>query len=566
MADGPLGASKRSGRSFPLASVLVFALVATACAEVVEDRPRLQNVPWFCASDAACPPDLACQFGICAASGEEEVTLRLRFVPPGGPSLAAPLELPATRVRLGTALPDTQLPALVQVRGRVAFEGSTPQGTSPVLSAEVRLRERNTGGDEGRLFVARTDRVSGRFSLAMPRGLYDVVVVPADEDVAPTRFVDVSIDDAPLDFIVPRAQRRRPFVGRVTWSTPDGEIHPLAGARVFATSLDRLHLSSASLTDADGMFRVFAPLEARVYRLEVRPSYEDAQPVPTITFEAIDLVDRDDTPQHFHAGTWGQPIELQGRVIDAGEAAWHITARAEALDPALYAPPPAAPDAIMPEVIGFRASGATRPDGTFTLPVFAGSYTVLAARLSAPPMASALPALRVEASSPGMQPVELMPQSRVDVRVRMSGSPAQTHPSRGRLRLEPVEVLGYPATAFGVQLSLLTREVLLEELASDTVALLPGRYRVELIPEERSGYAPVETAWEIPAGRAQVSRAITLAASGVVVGRVVGPSGNPLADVEITAWVETTPNQWVRALAFTNDAGLFRLLLPAPLP
>jgi protocatechuate 3,4-dioxygenase beta subunit len=103
----------------------------------------------------------------------------------------------------------------------------------------------------------------------------------------------------------------------------------------------------------------------------------------------------------------------------------------------------------------------------------------------------------------------------------------------------------------------------------------PGRY---VVSAQKAGYAtPVGAAmprFDLAAGEQHVVADIALARGGVIAGRVIDPSGEPLADARVVALrpAPTRPNNAARVSALvpsgpsaqTNDLGEFRLFSLAP--
>lgn len=224
--------------------------------------------------------------------------------PPGSdamPTLVAPWLAGTLRV---PAYPLTPVPAIV--RGSVTVSGGSAPASALLLfrSKKIYITTADATFTTNLVYEARVTAVpsgsgaDARYSVRLPRGEYDVIVIPTDGGAAKSIFtttvsIDLDTQDG-KDFAL-KPKRGVRGVARVS----DGR--PLAGAKIIATPASTLAASgldpdrwprlASTSTDADGSFVL--RLDPGTYDISVRPADGSRLPWVVVPARAIQAGDSD---------------------------------------------------------------------------------------------------------------------------------------------------------------------------------------------------------------------------------------------------------------------------------
>jgi hypothetical protein len=532
--------------------------------------------PDGCAADVDCATGLTCQYGVCAVEPGPELTIALSITPPDFRPDLARQQVAGVPVRLGGQLPDFGLARPVRVNGTVTYDtNSVPAG------ADVRFESRTAIPGLSVSAIASTDGEAGAFSVEIPPGRYDVTILPSNPSVPRRTLLNVAITTAGtnrcpevegtfcqlLPLVLPAPER---YVGlRGVLEAREPRITPLAGARVFATSVDSNLESTIAVTDVDGSFTIFVAPEIAEYTIFVRPG--DDPSVPSMAFEPFELPD----DEGMFDLTLAVPVPtgrgwLEGRIVSPdGVPPADISIVARASLPELR---PLA-GALTPTEGEWEVRlGATSLDaeGRFAIELPATTWDVFAVAASGSWGPSDVAQIVVVDSAgeprPGESPDDVPSVAEFVLRERSPStgrvvSPDSTPVPGAVVTVEPLRVGDIGIDALGVASVVFAAATTAVEDGSFVVPLVDGRYRVTVIPPDGPGLARAEFEREVIDGSGLDE--LALPTSGVVVGRILDESQQPLAGANIEAWLVRAAGAERVGTTTTDGAGEYRLVLPA---
>lgn len=270
--------------------------------------------PEYCES-VSCDDGFTCQFGICVEDEVQptELSIALLIAPPSHREDLGELHVTELPVTLGRSLPDYGLQPPATVEGVVLFNTNGSDVATPV---EGEVRFRSVRGIPGFEYEASTRiGADGLYSILVPRGLYDVTVVPARTDLSQTTARGVAIADEvefkPFNVLSP--EQYTVVAGVV--ERGEGELEPVVGARVFAASPDGEAQTTVGITSETGQFIIFAPPTDDGYVFHVRPTDESSW-VPHATFEPVEVGTGDELRLRVGPFPDQVPVTLRARTTD----------------------------------------------------------------------------------------------------------------------------------------------------------------------------------------------------------------------------------------------------------
>lgn len=530
---------------------LLIALASVAailgCAGNLEDAAAGAEL----CDSVSCADGFTCQFGICVEDEVQptELSIALLIAPPSHRDDLGELHVTELPVTLGRSLPDYGLQPPATVEGVVLFNTTDSDVASPV---EGEVRFRSVRGIPGFEFEASTRiGADGLYSIRVPRGLYDVTIVPARTDLSQTTARGVAIADQvefkPFNVLSP--EQYTVVAGFV--ERGEGELDPVAGARVFATSVDGEQKTTVGITSETGQFIVFAPPSSSEYTFHVRPS-DDSVWVPHATFEPIEVGTGDELRLRVGAFPERVPVTLRARTTDSAPVSdVAVSVRSEV---PLGDTVPAATSAYYLTLVSGDDFG---DDGLASIELPPMMTEVYAAPLDGE-LGPALPARVAIDEDGGEITVTLEQRHLIEGVVEGENSGV------------PVESVGVTAAWVGHEALDLARYPLPQsffEAATTTSAdgrfsfrVPPGEWRVEFAPPLDAGFGYRRMSLEVARETVQ-GFDVALPESGAVRGSVFDAAGEPLVGASIRAFSLGDGEPALIGEASTDAEGAYRLVL-----
>ena len=507
-------------------------LMAAAVAGCALREPRTTgNAGAPCSTSRQCGRDV-CFLGECrpAAANLSQVLVSLQ--PPNGSGLASEQHQIDLRT---TALYEFTLQPPYSGSGSVKQDDPV-RGPAPVAGASLTFTDRAAiVADQAQRAEALTD-AAGNFSITLPRGAWNVLVVPPPP-LPPYRTV-FDTANPNLDIHLP-APLQNVALGLTSL---DGG--PVPGASLTAIdSAAGVQVSATALAQPDGGFTLVLPPSPPAYLVQVGPAPDGGTPgapplVPTYAPLSVPAA--------------GQPLRvplppqgtLSGVVVD--QRGTPISGAA------VYA----RGDATQPWTLS--RSDTTRPDGTFSLAVLSGSYSIEAAPAPADP--AAVSGVQSAAAPGPILTLACPPKVLRSMTVLTSrGDPAGP---------------GYQVTATRAPDALLTtRSATTTQTDSNGmfhIAGDPGSYRIDIVPPASTGLPRavigVELLNDTPGVEQQLPGA-SLSAPLNVVGRVSGasPGGSTMNVTGVTLSffaVDSQGHSVFLGSAVSDTNGQYKAVLP----
>lgn len=511
-----------------------------------------------CYSNADCAIG-TCQFGICAEEPPVSMELALLLQPPAFRNDLSALHVTQLPVTLGSSLPDFALRAPIPVRGVVLFNAVGQDVGSPV---EAELRFVSNRGIPGFEFEAATRSLpaTGEYDILLPPGSYDVSIEPDRVDVSRTTAVSIEV----------RAQNEfRPFtitapsqylVVSGVLEREHGGTAPVAGAKVFARTMDGRLETTVDVTDEEGRFILLAPPTDAAYELNVRAT-DGSTWVPSAMFEPVVLTpDLLEAGLRLSLGAWEDPVAvtLALRTPDGAPVTEAVVEIRSELAPT-------SGRADSPGVAGGRyrrsiAADAIDADGMVTVSLPPGRAEIYAAPLSSA-LGLGLPVvIDVPRGAAVTDPVRVSVEARHEVSGRVVGSGgAGVSNVLVEARLEATDLL--PLSRYGVPSNAYGATTTSDSDGRFTLQAQPGSWTLELIPPQDSGMARTRSRFDVERGPVD-DLEVRLPGSGVVRGRLLDDGNQPLAGAIVQAFVITQGSALALAEGVTDAEGVYRLVLP----
>lgn len=358
------------------ALALGLALAPAACA----DKP-LPATSGFdgrtgCARDTECAGTLRCQLGACVADGTPEGLYALRIVPPTDHP-AAPTEIHDLRFADGPLLVP-ELP--IELPDRVLLVGHALTTDTPPIEVAVNATAfaQSAVTGEGAAIAGALVRTQGRARFTMSLtpcwpdllgtckgNVYTIRLTPDPTLLPPAEFRDVSLQD-----LAAVGEQERPFAlpGPAVPPTLDGDVRltdgtPLHGLTVYGIDETGQRATTEGTTGLDGSFhlRFWAHYAGRTLRILATSTDRD-RPLP-ILVQPVTLPADLATPAAVRVTVpeFGSTFTAQGQVLaESGAAVPGAQIR-------LLAQLSAGP---------FEARALAGADGSFSVPLYPGEYTV----------------------------------------------------------------------------------------------------------------------------------------------------------------------------------------------
>jgi len=529
--------------------VAILALCASACALREPRAAATSGAP--CSNNDQCGSSV-CFLGECRdpASSLSLVHAEVRTGDSGfGTLQTGGIDLTKTPVA------DFTLQPLLTVSGRV-MQKSDPQGTSqvPVPGAAVVFTDLNPGIPDRIVSVsAQSDSSSstpGSHTVRLPASVYDVFVAAANQPAVHPDGPVVQSNPS-LDLVLPATAQ----LAHVHGVLVTGGTTPLAGAQVSAVDAAGFAIAVPQLSGADGSFTLDLPPGPPAFSLQVGapqtgpgPSANDplpafaAKPFPANQLADLGTID---------LGALPPPATLNGKVVDA-RGAPVASARV------LLLSTPAAGEAPLPYVLSRQ--GTTGTDGSFSVPVRAGTYLVEVAPDFDPqqpavsdPLTLAIVASATDLASPIVCPDKVKVTGTV---VRADGKAAPAG-----LRIDATRV-GDPLVA-----SRGPRTTTTDANGAFALVLDRGHHRVEIVPGTESGLPRTIVGIDVPASATPVALApLRIAPAHELVGMVRTPGNPPRtlpgATIDFYALDSTGKRSVLIGSAIADNAGSYIAVLP----
>ena len=498
-----------------------------------------------------CDEGFTCQFGICVEDEVEatELSIALLISPPSFREDLGELHVTDLPVTLGMPLPDYALQPPAAVEGVVLFNATESDVASPV---EGEVRFRSVRGIPGFEFETSTRiDAGGQYAIDVPRGLYDVSIVPSRTDLSRSTARGVSVsalsEFKPFNVIAP--EQYTVIAGFV--ERGEGTLEPVAGARVFAISEDGEHETTVDVTGETGQFILFAPPAEQSYTFHVRPT-DDSTWVPYATFEPVPLIAGEEI--YLRVGPFPDPVpvHVSARTTDGVpvlDVAVSIRSEIEAVEGS-----PALLSAYYLTLVGIDQVDASGELVVDLPPVMTEFY---AAPLG-PDLGPALP-VRVSIDEGGGD-VALTLEQRHLIEGHVLGENSSSL----------VGQVSVHATWVGSDVTPLSRYPLPESLfeAATTSGddgyfafrVPPGEWRVEFAPPLDAGFGYARRALSVGRESVDAFEAV-LPESGAVRGRLFDAYGEPLVGASVHAFSLEGGETLLVGEASTDASGAYRLVL-----
>lgn len=534
--------------------------------------------PEGCASDDECARGESCQFGLCTQVESADLNVSLQISPPEYRSDLVAQQVVNVPIRIGQSLPDFALSAPIRLSGAVSYSG-TP---GLVGSADVRLRR--VDGIPGQEFATNvtTSRNSGTFTVPLAPGFYDVTVAPEYANLPryQVRNVEVAtngINACPEDsstfcqlwsFALPAPEDHVALRG-VLERRIDGMNMPVSGARVSATTLDGLVVTTEAVTDESGSFVVFVPPRDQTYVFRVRRADDSVAgelslDLPQLEFSPFEFLREDDDARVvLSMGDLALPARVRGYVRRPDGSG---TTNAVVLVQGRQQASPSEPGAqhvtqsIMSRKLTSEDLGV---DGGFMFELPPGTYEVIAASTEAGAGVSAIVPLVVEPGDVEYAGGVLELQLSTSIRVSGTVVDDQGTPLSGvTVSARLLELAGRPAELFPVTQALFGPTTTSDSAGQFALQLAPGSYQISSAPAGESGLGRRSDVFVVDSASIEV--VVQLEQAGAVAGRIVSIDGLPIAGATVEAWTTdpTSPALIDRTVADEN--GEYRLVVPSP--
>lgn len=504
----------------------------------------------FCA-EIECGEGFTCQFGICVEDEVEatELSIALLISPPSFREDLGELHITQLPVTLGMPLPDYALQPPAVVDGVVLFNATDSDVASPV---EGEVRFRSVRGIPGFEFETSTRiDAGGLYAIDVPRGLYDVSILPARADLSRTTARGVAIAEQtefkPFTVIAPG---QYDVIAGVV-ERGEGSLDPVVGARVFAVSADGEHETTVDVTGETGQFILFAPPGEQPYTFHVRPTDESTW-VPYATFEPVDVVSGEEVRLRVGAFPEPVPVQLNARTTDGAEVfdvAVSIRSEIEAGE--------GAPALVSAHYLTLVGSDQVNDSGQILVDLPPVMTEFHAAPLG-PELGPALPVRVAIAEDGGEVTVTLEQRHLIEGHVLGENSGSA------------VGDVSVHATWVGSDLMPLSRYPLPESLfeaattsgadGAFSFQVPPGDWRVEFAPPLDAGFGYSRR--DLSVGRETIERFdAVLPESGAVRGRLFDDDGAPLVGASVRAFSLEGDETLLIGEASTDATGAYRLVL-----
>jgi hypothetical protein len=496
-----------------------------------------------CALAASCPAGFTCTSGYCvSADATNALTVDLQLTPGTDTGYLRPAQFAAKDLStLATAsVGDFALPPSADLSGKIIV--SPDASTSPSTIEIVAERPGAIAGTSVRFstFAQKTLAGDWTYALAVLPGTYAVTLTPKDSTLPPLTIQDASVQaSGTRDFSLGDPASLIEVKGRVV--QVGSEVATVGGLTVQLVDKAAQICSTTATTAADGTFTVWVAPGATEASLQVRSTEASG------LFPAVD-VDAGAVTPGFAAGDVSLG-DLSGGLVTT-------TFRVLASDGGAVAK--ARVRSVGTVGAGtVTATGTTGATGEWGIALYAGAYVVEVAPPAGAGSASTRSAVTIGALA-----------SRVDL----------TLPDKVPISVSVTSNDGVPVSAASVllrrvaELDASAAPWVIDEIAATTdsnggaaVMVDPGRYDVVAtpVPSARLPSATIQGA-ALSAGTAL---AVTLPRGLTVLGRVLGRSGDPVADV-LVEFFATTPGATktppVIGSSVSASDGTFAVTLPNP--
>jgi hypothetical protein len=508
-------------RLLPLALIV---LVWAACAIRAS---RTDSVG--CEVDVQCPSGV-CFLGVCRPGAELLSVVRVEVQPPNNSQLGL-LQVGSLNLT-GSLKQNFTLAPLFGTNGTV-LQAQDTGGSTPVPFASLTFVAAFPPiPDRVPQVITQTD-ANGKYILNIPAGVWNLEVQP--QAPLPPYRPQTSFDtqSGNVDFLLPALGSLTRVQGTVASS------EPVSGASVAAINASGNLLSSPAQIAADGGYTLYLPPQTSSYALEIGPPAADAGADPTLvsTFPNYSAL----TPAPTISIDLPPVATLSGSVSTSGGN-----------------PVAGAPVYVrsVSEPWTLARSVATAGDGTFSMDLRAGTYTVEAA--------------------PAAQQAQAISGA---VGVVIPGAPVQLTcpPKIDRLGVVTLPT-GKPAVGFSITATRLADSLLAARTANPAVTgatgtfsltLDPGTYRIEVVPPSGSTW-PRKVVQEAvdPDSNGASLNPITIDRPLTVVGTVstnLGPAGvtAPVGGATVSFYApDSSGNSVFLGSALTDGNGQYSCVLP----
>ncbi len=536
------------------------ALLALNGGCFASDNSSAEPSAQICSDDQDCEAG-TCQFGICAAPVDSQLSISLVLEPPAFRADLSALHVTQLPVSLGSSLPDFALRAPTPVRGVVLFNATVDGVGSPV---EAELRFRSVSGVDGFEYEAstRSEFGTGEYEIALPPGTYDVSIEPNRADVSRTTAfgVEIGLTEEFRPFNLP-APSQYAVISGVLEREANGTSY-VANAKVFARSVDGRHESTVDITDETGAFIVLVPPTSSLYQFQVRAT-ADSEWVPTAAFEGIEVTeDWSGAPLRLALGELGEPIPISLRIetpdgARVTDATINLRSDMDAREGRADAP------GMVSGRYERRLDGPEiDADGNATVLVPPGRTEIYAAALDGTLGIGVPVVISVRSGEISGEPVRVTVEQRHVVRGSVvgaeNGEGVEDVVIEASLRttdLLPLERYNVPSTAFGAATET-------GEGGGYGFQVQPGVWDIDVIPPAGSGYARTRVVLDMARG-VRSGFDIELPRSGVVQGRLLDDEDAPLAGATVRAFIPSEGGVLALGAAVTDALGVYRIVLPA---
>lgn len=527
-------------RALTYSWLLTLALVIGlgGCSLELPDEPETEQIS-HCQATGDCMDGQVCEVGFCVVPTTQRELLALQLTPPNTSEYLTE-QFPSVEFEQGSQLPDLQLLRPVLFTGMVTEGAGSDQ--TPV-AAQLLLRRVGPSIEERNLrFQAHSTRDAG-FSLQLPQGDYDIIVLPERTDLPPhtLRGIPVRVD-VQYQIELPAAEAYTRLRGRVVYTTTEGQNKPLAGMRVRAVDASDATVSTTAQTLEDGLFEVLVrDTEARI-NLVLSPT-EAVRILPRVVVEDVELTGKDVQLGDQSLGE----VQPQGRPVFG----MVVGEDGEAVSGARLVFTGGVGNGIV------NLAAETDAAGGFDLRLPAGHYKLVV--VPGPDSASALTEMvGIELTERGDVPPELseirLPSKAVVTGTLMNpaGDPIPEAVVEFRLQFITSD------DAAGTQ-NISTRSGPDGRFA---VKVHPGIYDVEAVPGEGSGWARGTIAG-VEVGPEGAELDVIASPGNVAYGIVVTPDGDPMADVLVEIFRRDERGPRLVGTGRTDDKGNYVVLVPA---
>jgi hypothetical protein len=439
-----------------------------------------------------------------------------------------------------TPVADFTLQPLLAISGRVMQRADPPgAGSAAVPGAIVVFTDLAPGIPDRIVSISAQSDSAGTYAVRLPASIYDVLVAPSTQPVSHPDG-PVAVSNPSLDLVLPAKAALAHVTGTLQINGGGG----LAGAQVSAVDATGTSIAVAQVSDASGSFALDLPPGPPAFSLQIGPQAAPSANDPVPNFNPKPFLPGQVNLGNIDLGTLPAPATLTGRVVDSRGAA---VGSARVL-------------LLSTSAASYLLSGqtTTRPDGSFSVLVRAGSYLVEVA----PDVDPAQPAVSDPITVPVVAPTTPLASAIVcPDKVKVSGIVLRSdgRPASAGFRVDATR-LSDPLTGRG------TRSILTDATGAFSLVLDRGHYRIEITPTTESAVPRTILAVDVPSSTAPVALpALHIFPPHELVGTVRG--GNPAtpvpgATVNFYAVDSTGTKSVLIGSAVSDSSGQYRAVLP----